>query len=202
VASQSASTGGDGNQVHPLLPPVASIRRNVNRHPSTRIFGSHVFLDNGRSRKQAARFQDLLQQPSHAYFTGRANAGYACVTTNPKSPLVSMATILSSPLSDTRRCLICQRLARPAVSSRPRQNSQEIIRCFPIAVHFADPIVSLPPEASLSQGRLPIKSAPGDNSPDTGLIPECWWHGSCYVIDLTVGWSFGEPQVVTGDRVG
>jgi hypothetical protein len=70
--------------------------------------------------------------------------------------------------------LICKRLARPAVSGRPGQNSQEIIRCFPIAVHFADPIVSLPPDASLSQRRLPLKSAPGDNSPDTGFITECW----------------------------
>jgi hypothetical protein len=38
----------------------------VNRHRSTGIFGSHFVLDYGRSRKQAARFQDLLQQPSDA----------------------------------------------------------------------------------------------------------------------------------------
>ena len=36
-----------------------------------------LFWTTGRSRKQAAGFQDLLQQPSHAYLTGRANAGYA-----------------------------------------------------------------------------------------------------------------------------
>ena len=42
-------------------------------------------------------------------------------------------------------CLIWQRLALAAASGRPRQNFQEIIQCFPIAEHFADPIVSLPP---------------------------------------------------------
>ncbi len=35
--------------------------------PFDASIGSHVVLNNGRSRKQAARFQDLLQQPSHAY---------------------------------------------------------------------------------------------------------------------------------------
>jgi len=65
------------------------------RHPSTRVFGSHVVLVHCRSRKQAARFQDLLLLPSHAYLTGRANAGKTGVTTNRKSPLVSMSTSLS-----------------------------------------------------------------------------------------------------------
>jgi hypothetical protein len=48
-------------------------------------------------------------QPSHAYLTGRANAGDARVTTNCQFPLVSMATTLSGPLSDTGGCLISQR---------------------------------------------------------------------------------------------
>src|ERR1039457_6373331 len=78
--------GGDRNQDHPLRSSVPSIRGKANRHPSARVFGSHLVLDDGRSRKQAARFQDLLQQPSHAYLTGRANAGYARVTTTPNFP--------------------------------------------------------------------------------------------------------------------
>jgi len=38
--------------------------------------------------------------------SGRANARYARATTSRKSPLVSMATSLSRPISDTRGCLI------------------------------------------------------------------------------------------------
>jgi len=123
MASQSADTGGDTNQVHPLRSPVPSVRGKVNRHPSTRVFGSHVVLDDGRSGKQAARFQDLLQRPSRAYLTGRANAGSARVTTNRKSPLVSMATSLSILISDANGCLICKRLAPAAVSGQPLQKS-------------------------------------------------------------------------------
>ena len=81
------------------------------RYPSTRVSGLHVVLDDCRSRNQTARFQNLLQQPSYAYLTGRANARYAGVTTNRQSRLVSMATSLSGPLSDTGGCLISQRFA-------------------------------------------------------------------------------------------
>jgi hypothetical protein len=91
------------------------------RHPSTRVFGSHVVLDDGRSGKQAPRIQDLLQQPPPASVTGRANAGDAPVTTNGKSPLISMATPLWSPIPDTSRCLTFQRLS----SLRYRQSLQK-----------------------------------------------------------------------------
>jgi len=121
MASQSADTGGDENQVHPLRPPVPPIRGKANRHPSARVFGSHVVLDDGRPRKQAARFQDLLQQPSHAYLTGRANAGSARATSNRKSPLVSLATSLSILIPDTNGCLTFQRLGLTAVSGQPLQ---------------------------------------------------------------------------------
>src|SRR4029077_9555146 len=66
VASQSTDTGGNRNQVPPLRSAAPSIRGKANRHHSTRVFGSNVVLDNCRSGEQAARFQDLLQQPSHA----------------------------------------------------------------------------------------------------------------------------------------
>ncbi len=105
---------------------------------------SHLVLDDGISRKQAARFQDLLQQPSHAYLTGRANAGYARVTSNRESPLVSMATTLSGPLSDTDGCLLSQRFALAAVSGRPLQKSRNKF-AFLVAARFAALIVSLPP---------------------------------------------------------
>jgi hypothetical protein len=124
---QSADTGGDKNQVHPLRSPVPSVCGKANWHHSTRVFRSHLVLDDGGSRKQAARFQDLLQQPSHAYFLGRANTGYARVTANRQSPLVSMATSLSGLVSDTGGCLISQRFAPAAVSGlllqKPRMKS-------------------------------------------------------------------------------
>src|SRR2546429_7728820 len=60
------TTRGDRNQDHPLRPPVPSIRGKAERHAAAGILGSHVVLDDGRPRKQAARVQDLLQQPSHA----------------------------------------------------------------------------------------------------------------------------------------
>src|SRR6267154_1782561 len=91
------------------------------RHHSTRVLGSHFVLDDGRSRKQTARFQDLLQQLSHAYLTRRANAGYAPVTTNRESPLVSVATSLSRPISDPHVCLTFQGLGLTAVSGQPLQ---------------------------------------------------------------------------------
>ena len=147
---QSADTGGNRNQVHPLASPVPSFRGKGNRHHSTRVSRSHVVLDDGRSGKQAARFQELLQPPSHTYPTGRANARSARVTTSRQSPLVSMATTLSGSLSlsNAGGCLICPRLALASIFGQPRQNFQEIIRYFSIAARFAAPIVSLPPGAS------------------------------------------------------
>src|SRR5215831_12272297 len=106
MASQRPHTGRDRNQVRPLRSTVSSVRGKANRHRSTGVFGSHFVLDCGGSREQAARFQDLLQQPSHPYLNGRANAESACVTTNPKSPLVSMATSRSIVISDTSGCVI------------------------------------------------------------------------------------------------
>src|SRR5947208_1780840 len=156
MASQSADTEGDRNQDHPLRPPVPSIRGKADRHPAAGILRSHVVLDDGRPRKQAARFQDLLQPPSHAYLTGRANAGYAHVTTTSQSPLVSLATTLSSPLSDPDGCLICQRLALAVVLVDLGNTSKEISRCFSITARFAGSHRSHQPDTA----RLPVRSVP------------------------------------------
>jgi hypothetical protein len=45
-------------------------------------------------------------------------------------------------IRDSNGCLICQRLALAAIFGQPRQNFQEIIRCFSIAACFAAPIVA------------------------------------------------------------
>jgi len=129
VASESADTRGDRNQVHPLRSTVTSIRGTANRRPSPRVFGSPVVLDDDRSRKQAARFQDLLQQPSHAYLTGRANPGYAGVTTNRKSPFVSMAAPLPILVSDPNGCLTLSKTrAHFGIRSTSKNTWNEIIR--------------------------------------------------------------------------
>src|SRR5215468_7693295 len=124
MASQPPDTGRDRNQVRPLRSTVSSVRGEAYRHRSTGVFGSYFVLDCGGSRKQAARFHDLLQQPSHPYLNGRANAESACVTTNRKSPLVSMATSLSIPISDTSGCVIFRRLS--TVSGQPWEDFQLI----------------------------------------------------------------------------
>src|SRR6516225_8938028 len=128
MASQSADTGGDGNQVHPLRSPIPSVRGKANRHHSTRVFRSHVVLDDGRSGKQAARFQDLLQPPSHAYLTGRANAGSARVTTSSQSQLISLATSLPILISDANGCLTTR--AHRGIRSTSAKTWNEIIRCL------------------------------------------------------------------------
>jgi len=87
---------------------------------------------------------------------GRANAGYAHVTTTSQPPLVSMATALSSPLSDPGGRLICQRLALAVVLVDLGNTSKEIIRCFSITARFAGSHRSLQPNTA----RLPVQSVP------------------------------------------
>ena len=49
VASQSADPGGDRNQDRFLCSPVPSLCGTADRHDSTRVFGSHVVLEDGGS---------------------------------------------------------------------------------------------------------------------------------------------------------
>jgi hypothetical protein len=78
---------------------------------------------------------------------GRVNAGYARVTTSSQSRLVSMATTLSGPLSDTGGCLISQRFVLAAVSGRPLQKPRMkssgvcVLNCS--AFRDSDPSTSL-----------------------------------------------------------
>src|SRR5262252_4665459 len=162
MASQPPDTGRDRNQVRPLRSTVSSVRGKANRHRSTGVFGSHFVLDCGGSRKQAARFQDLLQQPSHPYLSGRANTESTCVTSNRKSPFVSMATSLSILISDTSgRVIFRRRLSIALVSGQPWEDFQlnHLVLAFLVAARFADPIVSLQPPVSIRQRHLPMSIA-------------------------------------------
>src|SRR2546429_1744075 len=47
--------------------PVPSVRRKADRHPSTGVFGSHIVLDEGRSRKQDRKSTRL--NSSHGYIS-------------------------------------------------------------------------------------------------------------------------------------
>ena len=100
------------------------------RHRSTGVSGSDFVLDCGGSREQAARFQDLLQQPSHPYLNRRANAESAWVTTNRKSPLVSMATSLSILISDTSGCVISEDSRSLRYPVNLGKTSHSIIWCW------------------------------------------------------------------------
>jgi hypothetical protein len=59
---------------------------------------------------------DISRFSRGAYLTGRANAEYARVTTNRKSPLVSVAISLSRPISNPHGCVTIQRLGLAVVS--------------------------------------------------------------------------------------
>jgi hypothetical protein len=61
VARQSVDTGGDRDQKRPPCSSLPSFCGATDRHDSTRVFGSHVILEHGRSGKQAARFPDIFQ---------------------------------------------------------------------------------------------------------------------------------------------
>ena len=114
--------------IHPLRSPVPSLRGETNRHHSTRVFRSHLVLDDGRSGKQAARFQELLQPPSHAYRTGGANARSTRVRISRQSPLVSLATSLPILISDANGCLTTH--AHCGIRSTSAKTWNEIIGCL------------------------------------------------------------------------
>jgi hypothetical protein len=69
MVSRSADAGGDRDQKLPLR-SLCHPFAEANRHHSTRVFGSNVVLDDGRSRKQAARFQDYGIHRTHPHGKG------------------------------------------------------------------------------------------------------------------------------------
>jgi hypothetical protein len=134
----------------PYVPLSHPRRRKAHRHYSTRVFGPYIVLDERRSGEQTARFQDLLQPPPHPSITGRANAGQAPFTTHRQSVLVSLATPLSRPISDTGSCLIFRESRFLRYTGQPFNLGKDT-KCksfvfeFLIAARFANLAVPLPP---------------------------------------------------------
>ena len=108
-----------------------------------------LFWTTVRSRKRTARFQDLLQPPSHAHLTGRANARSAPVTTTSQSPARCDGNPTVEPYIKHRwlaRFLQDSRSLR--YSANLGKTSKKSFGVSQIAAWFAAPIVSLPPGAS------------------------------------------------------
>ena len=112
MASQSANPGGSGDKDSALCPPVASVCGAADRDDSKGVFGSHVILDDCRSRKQAAGVPGLLQQLSNTSLIGGTDTRQEGTTTGRESDVLSMAISLSRLISDTDRCVIVRRLYR------------------------------------------------------------------------------------------
>jgi hypothetical protein len=91
-----------------------------------------IVLDERASRKQAAQVPGLLQQASHAYFTGGANAepGHERVAAARGSPFLPMASPLSGPLSGTGSRLIFQGLSLAVTCNGLMKQLQETLPCL------------------------------------------------------------------------
>src|SRR5215472_15937262 len=72
------------------------------------MLGSYPVLDNRRSGKQAARFQDLFQPLSRAYRTLGPTTRGRTVAADREAPTVPMGISLPGPVSNTDSCLISQ----------------------------------------------------------------------------------------------
>src|SRR6516162_7422196 len=100
---------------HQLLIVNRSRQRTPNLRSSDRILAGLLALLVRRTRLlrpaivlKPSTLLAIHKEPSHPYLNERANAESACVTTNRKSPFVSMATSLSILISDTSGCVISE----------------------------------------------------------------------------------------------
>jgi len=146
---------------HQLLIVNRSRQRTPNLRSSDRILAGLLALLVRRTRLlrpaivlKPSTLLAIHKEPSHPYLNGRANAESICVTTNRKSPLVSMATSLSILISDTSGCVIFRRLSIAPVSGQPWEDFQlnHLVLAFLVAARFANPIV-FTPTVSIRQTR-------------------------------------------------
>jgi hypothetical protein len=131
---------------------VPSLRGAADRNDKEGVSGSHAVLDERRSRKPVARFENLLQPSSHACRARGTNArsGHEEATTDHRSELLPAATALPEPLSHADGCLIFQRLVLPAASSGHRQIALPMNQAAVALVNtplLAGLVLSLPPTA-------------------------------------------------------
>ena len=121
---------------HQLLIVNRSRQRTPNLRSSDRILAGLLALLVRRTRLlrpaivlNPSTLLAIHKEPSHPYLNERANAESACVTTNRKSPFVSMATALSILISDTSGRVIFRRLSIALVSGQPWEDFQ-LIKSF------------------------------------------------------------------------
>src|SRR3989440_13036498 len=136
MASQSAGTGGDGNQVHPLCSPVPSVRGKAD-YPSTlrrEYLDRMLFWTTADLENKLLDFRTYFNnQRTHSSLEGRT----------PDTPV-------SRPIANLRsfRCQPhCLNLYLPktldrCISGQPWENFQlnHLVIAFLVAARFADPI--------------------------------------------------------------
>jgi len=133
---------------------------------------SHPFVERLIGTVRREYLDHILFWTAADLENGRANAESACVTTNRKSPLVSMATSLSILISDTSGCVIFRRLSIAPVSGQPWEDFQlnHLVLAFLVAARFANPIVSLQPYQFARDRQRRRDFAVSDSSADTSLV--------------------------------
>jgi hypothetical protein len=139
----------------------------------------HTLFWTSADLEKTARFQDLLQPPPHPSITGRANAGHAPVTTHRQSVLVSLATSLSRPISDTGSCLIFRESRFLRYTGQPfnlgkDSKCKSFVFEFLIAAHFANLAVPLPPYQFASHTNSPHERGREFAESSLRLRPEFW----------------------------
>jgi len=145
MASQSAGTGGDGNQVHPLCSPVPSVRGKAD-HPSTLRRGyldRMFFWTTADLENKLLDFRTYFNnQRTHSSLEGRTP------DTPVSRPIANLRSLRWQPLVTYIRHQWLRNFPKTldrCVSGQPWGNLQLNRVCVLVAARFADPIVSLPP---------------------------------------------------------
>src|SRR5260370_5104094 len=118
LARQPAGTRNRGNQIRPLCPGIASVRRAADRYDPARVSRPGVVLECARSDAQVGGIPGLLQCLSRAPLARGQHACPACrrIITSPcRARSLWLAAVLPRPISGPSR-----RLIRNSPPTRPR----------------------------------------------------------------------------------